>query len=147
MIMRIEENVSQKELEVLIKCAQKNHKVERLLELIRSVDKTVTCRTETSMCWMSASDIYYIESVDKKTFIYGEKLVYCTDLRLYQLIEELSDAGFVQVSKSCMINLQMLDSIRPLFNSRMEATLTNGERLTVTRKFIPSIKNKLLERR
>lgn len=78
--------------------------------------------------------------------MYCEKLVYRTEHRLYQLAENLRDAGFVQVSKSCVLNVQTLDSIRPMLNSRMEATLINGERINVTRKFVPSIKEKLLER-
>ena len=65
---------------------------------------------------------------------------------LYQLLEELGDAGFVQVSKSCILNINVLESIRPLRNSRMEATLSNGERVEVTRKYVSAIKEKLLGR-
>ncbi|WP_394911865.1 LytTR family DNA-binding domain-containing protein [uncultured Robinsoniella sp.] len=65
---------------------------------------------------------------------------------MYQLMEELGNAGFVQVSKACIINLQVLTGIRPLLNSRMEATLTNGEKINITRKYVASIREKLQER-
>lgn len=146
MIVKLEKDISQKEIEVLIRYAEKTRMVERLQELIESVDKTVKCRIDTGEIWIKASDIYYIESVDKRTFVYGDKAVYRTELRLYQLTEELMSAGFVRVSKSCLLNINMLQSIRPLMNSRLEATPANGEKINVTRKYIPEIRERL-ERR
>lgn len=146
MIVKLEENISQEEIEVLIRYAKKTRMVEQLRELIESVDKTVKCRADSGEMWIKASDIFYIESVDKRTFVYGDKAVYRTEFRLYQLAEELMSAGFVRASKSCLINSNMLQSIRPLLNSRLEATLTNGEKINVTRKYIPEIRSRL-ERR
>lgn len=68
-----------------------------------------------------------------------------TVIRLYQLAEELDDAGFVKISKSCLINLHMLSCIRPLINSRMEAALSNGEKVNITRKYVSAIRKKLQE--
>lgn len=146
MIIKLEKNSTQKDIEVLIKYAQMNQTVKRIEALIKSVDKTVKCKGENNELWINASDIYYIESVDKRTFVYCEKSIYLSDLRLYQLIDELIDVGFVRVSKSCIMNINMLDSIRTMINSKMEATLSNGERICITRKFIPCIRKKLEER-
>jgi DNA-binding LytR/AlgR family response regulator len=88
-------------------------------------------------------DIYYIESVDKKTFVYLENAVYRTDFRLYQLKSKLQTYGFVQISKSCILNINVLDSIRPLFNSRMEAALKNGEKVNINRNYLNGVKKAL----
>ncbi|MBU5425984.1 LytTR family transcriptional regulator DNA-binding domain-containing protein [Tissierella pigra] len=146
MIIKLEENPNQKELEVSIKCTKIDKKVKRIVSLIRSVDNIIKCSLENQETWIDASYIYYIESVDKKTFVYCEKSVYRTEFRLYQLLEQLSSCDFVQISKSCILNLNVLDSIRPLVNSRLEATLINGERLYITRKYLAEIKLKLQER-
>ncbi len=146
MNIKLEENLSQRDIEVLIKYSQMNQTVKRLEMLIKSVDKTVKCNDENNEILVNASDIFYIESVDKRTFVYCEKLVYRSELRLYQLYDKLSDVGFIQVNKSCIMNINLLESIRPLMNSRMEATLSNGEHINVTRKFIPLIREKLKER-
>ncbi len=143
MIVKLEQNQAQKELEVLIKYAYMNETVQKLQTLIKSVDKTIKCSLENSIVWVNASDIYYIEVVDGRTFVYCENTVYDSDLRLYQLSKELSDFGFVQVSKSCILNIHVLDCIRPLINSRLEATLCNGERVYVTRKYVSAIHSKL----
>lgn len=146
MIVKFEENLTLKELEVLVRYAAMDETVQKLQTLLYSVDKTIKCSLEGRETWLPASDIYYIESVDKRTFIYTRSLVYRSDARLYQLLEELSGAGFVQASKSCLINLNVLESIKPLINSRLEATLSSGDRINVTRKYISTIR-KALERR
>lgn len=146
MIVRLEQAEEQKEIEVLIKYAKRDETVERLETLLRFASKSVCCRSEDNTLWINAADIYYIESVEKRSFVYGERMVYRTELRLYQLLEELGNTGFVQINKSCILNIHVLESIRPLINSRMEATLSNGERIYITRKFIPAIKKALLER-
>lgn len=146
MKVSLEQDLSREETEVLIKYPSMNRTVRKLEHYIRSMDRTVKCSLDDRELWINAGDIYYIESVDKRTFVYGEAEVYRCDMRLYQLLEELGDAGFVQVSKSCILNVSVLESIRPLRNSRMEATLSNGERVDVTRKYVSAIKEKLLGR-
>jgi DNA-binding LytR/AlgR family response regulator len=36
--------------------------------------------------------------------------------------------------------MDVLESIKIIFNSRLEALLTNGEKLMVSRKYLPDIK-------
>lgn len=143
MILKLEENLSQKELEVLVKYASMNEEVEHLVMLLRAVDTRVKCRYDGQDKYVNASDIYYIESVDKKTFVYGETEVYQTEFRLHELEDMLHSAGFVRISKACILNIHVLEAIKPLMNSRLEATLQNGERLYVTRKYLGSIKEAL----
>ena len=133
-------------LDIEIKYAKKNKMVNRMIALFKSVDQTIKCKDEKKEVWLNASDIYYIESVDKKTFIYSEKKIYECELRLYQLLENLLEAGFVQVSKSCIINSNVLQNVKTLMNSRLEATLMNGEKVNVTRKYLSSIKDNLNEK-
>lgn len=147
MLIKLVEDLTQRDIEVLIKFARKNRTVERLISLINSVDFEVTCTNEQNdQIWIKALDIYYFESIDKKTFVYCEKTVYRTEYRLYEILQQLSNSGFVQISKSCIVNINMLDRIKSLPNSRIEATLKNGERVNVTRKYITGIKVKLEER-
>ncbi len=146
MLIRLEEDLNQEDIEILIRYAQMTKRIKRMVTLLKSVDSRVKCTLDSNEVWLNASSIYYIESVDKKTFVYCEKSVYRTELRLYQLMEELSGAGFVQVNKACILNINVLEGIKPLMNSRLEATLTNGERIYVTRKYLPDIKRNLEER-
>ncbi len=143
MKLRIEQDASFKELEVSLKYSDKNRLVERILTFLESVDKQISCYEDGVEYLVNLSDIYYIESVDKKTFVYLANAVYQTDLRLYQLLQDLQNDGFVQISKSCLLNINVLESIRPLFNSRMEATLLNGEKVIVNRSYLNDVKEAL----
>ena len=145
MLLKLEQDTTQKEIEVSIKYPEMNQDVMRLISLVQSADTQIRCTADGNERLLNASDIYYIESVDKRTFVYCENEVYRTDMRLYQLLETLAPVGFVQISKSCILNIHVLDFVRPLLNSRMEATLKNGERLNVTRKYLADIKRTLQE--
>lgn len=145
MIVKLEQDLSAKDIEVLIKYAKMNKDVERLVALLQAVDTRIKCRLEDSEKLVNASEVYYFESVDKRTFVYCERSVYRTELRLYQLIEDLGHLGFVQINKSCLLNINVLDEIKQLQNSRMEATLINGERLYITRRYLENIRQALQE--
>jgi len=143
MVVKLEQDSSIDEMEALIKYAVMNKDVERVVAMLQSVGTRIKCSKDDSEKFINISDIYYFESVDKMTFVYCEQEVYKTEHRLYQIVDEYAHAGFVQISKSCVLNINVLDSITPLLNSRMEATLQNSERLYVTRKYIESLKQAL----
>ncbi len=87
-----------------------------------------------------------MESVDKKGFIYTQSEVYQTPHRLLELEKKLSGEGFVRVSRSVIINIEKLKGIKNLPNSKLEAILTNDERICVNRNYLNDIRDVLLRR-
>jgi len=145
MILRIEQNPAQEDIEVLITCPVKNKIVERIASFIKSVDTQIECYSDDIVKLVNVSDIYYIESVDGKTVVCCEKEKYIVKSRLYQIYEKLRDNGFIQISKYCVLNINKLDKFKPLDNNRLEAVLSNGVYLCITRKYIAGIKQILKE--
>lgn len=143
MKIRTEQDLSCEDIEITIKYSQKDKRLTRIIDYLQSYDAQIKCRVDDTEQMINIADIYYIESVDKKTFVYLEKEVYHIDLRLYQLKEKLQNFGFVQISKSCLLNINVMKNIRPLLNSRMEATLNNGEKVYVSRKYLNEVKKAL----
>lgn len=143
MKIKTEQDLSCGEIEITIKYPQKDTKVNRIVEFLQSIDMQIKCDMDNTERMVAIQDIHYIESVEKKTFVYLEKAVYHTDFRLYQLKEKLQKYGFVQISKSCILNINALESIKPLYNSRMEATLKNGEKVYINRKYLNDVKKAL----
>jgi len=143
MIVKLIQDLSKEEVEIVIKYAEMSKDVERIASVLESMGTRIKCSIDGSEKYVNVSDIYYFESVDKMTFVYCEQDVYRTELRLYQIVEDFTHLGFVQISKSCVLNINVLDSITPLLNSRMEATLKNAERLYVSRKYLENIKKAL----
>ncbi|MDR2718854.1 MAG: LytTR family transcriptional regulator [Treponema sp.] len=145
MIIKLEQNTAQKDIEVSVTFPVKNKIVERIVSLIKSVDSQIECYSDDTVKLVNVSDVYYIESIDKKTLVFCEKGNYQTRKRLYQIYDELADNGFVQISKYCIMNINKLEEIKPLANSHLEAVLSNGKCLYVTRKYLADIKRRLQE--
>lgn len=143
MRIKTEKDLSCTDIEVSVRYAEKDNKVQRIIAFLQSVEMQIKCNIDNTERMINVAEIYYIESVEKKTFVYLEKSVYHTEYRLYQLIEDLKHYGFVQISKSCILNINVMDSIKPLLNSRMEATLKNGEKVLVNRKYLGEMKKAL----
>ncbi len=141
MLLILKQIPDQENIEVQIKYPQMNDTIRRLIKSIESCEKTLKVHSQNKHYKIPVRDIFYIESVDKKAFIYCEKEVYESPLRLYELYDHLKNYDFIQVSKSCILNMNVLKSIERKFNSKMEALLVNDEKITISRKYIPLIKN------
>jgi len=144
MIVKLKQDSTVEEAEILIKYDVMTKDIERIMTILESATTRIACiDDDNGEKLVNLSDIYYFESVDKKTFVYCKKAVYRTNLRLYQIADDFAKMGFVQISKSCVLNVNVLDSIIPLPSSRMEGTLTNGERVHITRNYLENIKRAL----
>ena len=95
MKIKTEQDSSCNEIEVIIKYPQKDKQVNRIIDFLQSFDMQIKCAGDNAEQMINILDIYYIESVDKKTFVYLENAVYRTDFRLYQLKDKLRAYDFV----------------------------------------------------
>ena len=127
-------------LEVQIRYPVMNTQVKQLIQRIKSVDVKIVGSDNGKNIILNIYEIFYIESIERKTFIYTKDQIFRSSKKLYQLIEELKEFGFVQINKSCILNIDVLDSVKTLFNSRLKATLINGENVIITRTYIPAVK-------
>ena len=141
MQLRIEQDRTLTDIHVLIRYAEQNRMLRRLVTTFESLGERIEARTDSQTVMLSVVDILYFESVDKRTFAYSQDQVYQVSDRLYQVKARLERLGFVQVSKACLLNINMLETIRSVGNSRMEAVLANGEKVSVSRRYIPEIKS------
>jgi len=91
---------------------------------------------------VSPSEVFYIEAVDKKTFLYSERNVYESKQKLYEL-EELAMNDFFRISKSVIVNLSKIKSLIPSFSGRVEAVLINKEKVIISRRYVSELKKAL----
>lgn len=143
MKLTIEESLDNNEVEITIKCGVMDNRLRRLIETIREYSFSIQCKKNNEIYTIPLEDVYYIESVDKKTFIYCKSEVYETTNTLINLEEKLTNTSFIRISKSCILNISYLQNVTPLWNHRFEATLKNDEKLIITRHYIEELKNKL----
>ena len=143
--MRVTVEQDQKENVVFaeIHCREVTEEVSRLERHIRNFDTFITAKEDGNNVNVSTGDIYYIESVDKKTFIYTEKNVSTTDKRLYELEEILDNKDFFRCSKSMIVHLNKVVSLKPEITRNIRATLKNGEVIVISRRYAADLKKLL----
>lgn len=130
-------------LEVQIRYPIMNVHVKQLIQKIKSTEIKIVGSDSGEDTVLNIYDIFYIESVERKTFIYTKDQIYRSSKKLYQLFDELKEFGFVQINKACILNIDVLESVETIFNSRLKAKLINGEQVIITRTYIPEIKRLL----
>ena len=136
-----------KPLTVTVEYPVLDSKTREIIQKIRALGATIPGSRDGQIYSLAVSDIYYIEVVERRTFLYTKEAVYAADRKLYELEELLKGSGILRISKFCLMNLHHLYSIRQLRNSQLEATLDNEEKLIVARTYLKSIKTMLKEER
>lgn len=142
MRLKIEQDDMIQDVEIIIKCKTIDDKLKNIIETINRSYFFLSVSKEGVYRQLSPQKIFYIESVDEKTFVYCSDEVYDCNKKLYELEDELTKLSFVRISKSCILNVDSLDSVRPLINGKMEALLLNGERLVINRHYVRDFKRK-----
>ena len=105
-----------------------------------AVGLNVTKDRSTYFCKLT--QMYYIESVDKHTYIYTKGDCYECRERLYELEEKLG-TYFVRISKSMIVNLRKIQNVSAEPGGRMVAVLLNAERVIISRSYVKEIKRRL----
>ncbi|MNO06005.1 LytTr DNA-binding domain protein [compost metagenome] len=63
--------------------------------------------------------------------------------KLYELEALSSRLSCFRASKSTVLNIAKISMVRPAFSGRFEAVLDNGERVVISRQYVPVLKNML----
>ena len=143
MKIHINEDSQYKEIDITINCSRLSPEVERLISMLRVLDLKLTGKKDGQSYILDAAKVLYIDTVDKKTFFYTRNEVYETDLKLYELEEQLAAMDFMRANKSCIINFHQIISIKPDIDGKLLVTMSNGERLYISRQYSAIIKAKL----
>lgn len=143
MKIHINEDSSFNEMEITINCNRINAEVESIISKLRVMDLKLTGKRDNQTYILDAGKVLYIDTVDKKTFFYTKNDIYETDLRLYELEEQLSALDFIRSSKSCIINFNQIHSIKADLDGKLLVTMINKEKLRVSRQYAQNVKRKL----
>ena len=92
MEVRIERVGGEKEELVVIRCCAVTEEVREIAAFVRSRQGSLSGVRDERQYEIAVSEIYYIESVDGKTFLYTKGQVYETPERLYAEAEAWADS-------------------------------------------------------
>lgn len=128
--------------EAIIKAVQKTEYIQTAINILENGIPNIVVSKEENKYLCKIEDIYYVESVDKKTFIYTKAECYQSKKRLYELEEELN-ASFLRCSKSMIVNIRKIKTVKSDLNGRMNAQLLNGEKIVISRSYVKDLKKRL----
>ena len=142
MQVHIEKANSKEEETAVIKAVEITDEISAAVELLEGGSRSFAVSYEDSAYILKAEAVYYIESVDKKTFVYTKERCYDCKYRLYEL-ETMLGGYFMRCSKSMIINLRKIRSVRSSMSGRIEATLLNDEVVIISRGYVKEVKRRL----
>lgn len=128
------------ELEVIVVCPKIDDKVDRIVSLLNSLDQQIIVKENGETVILSSSDLFYVDSVDKTTFVYTKDKVYECSMKLYELEDQYE---FFRASKSCVINVRYIKSLKSEMSRRIRVTMDNDEQIIVSRQYADKLKKKL----
>ncbi len=143
--MKVEIIVDDKvdDLHILVTCGRLTPDIEKLLETIRMMDRQLTAKKNGEIYLLDIADVIYIESIDRKCFVYTSDEVYESDFRLYELEGQLEELGFLRVSRSFLIHLKSVQSLKADINRKIRITMSNGEQIIASRQYADELKKRL----
>ena len=131
------------EEEIIIKCHEISDDVTGLVERLKQTEHILLGSRDSEVFRIPIKDIYYIESVDNKTYIYLQKSIFDCKLKLYEIESLIGGSKLFRCSKSMILNIAKIRSVAPSVNGRFEAKLMNGESVIISRQYVPVLKKKL----
>lgn len=126
----------------IIRAVNETDDIKAAMEILEGGTRKIPLIKDSKTVLLEVTFIYYIESVDKKTFVYTKENCYESKLRLYEL-EETLGAYFLRISKSMIVNLRKIKGVKSDLSGRMEATMLNGEKIVISRSYVKEIKRRL----
>ncbi|MCM1258766.1 MAG: LytTR family transcriptional regulator DNA-binding domain-containing protein [Roseburia sp.] len=131
------------EEEIIVKCRDIDDDFMQVLNLLRQGGKKINGYKDGNIYPIDLAEVYYFEAVDQKVFAYCKREVFEIKSRLYELETTLPPKKFLRASKSMILNLGRVKHLSPAFSGRFEAELKNGEKVIISRQYVPELKRKL----
>lgn len=131
------------EEEIIINCHDITDEVLDVVNRLKKNEAVLLGSKNGETFRIGLRDVYYIESVDNKTFICLQKGVFESKQRLYELEELTLGTKLFRCSKSMIVNIGKIRSVSASVNGRFEAKLLNGETVIISRQYVPELKKRL----
>lgn len=114
---------------------KRTNEVNEVLGLLKKYNHKLIGKAENRETIFSLNEVYYFESVDKKTFACLKNEVLKIEESLSELEKAYYEYGFIRVNKSIVLNIYKIDSLRSEINMRVTALLDNGEKVQINRSY------------
>lgn len=131
------------DIAVEVKAPRLTQDIEKIISLMRMINMQIAVKQEDEIILLDTDKILYIEAVERNTFVYTKDACYESDLKLYQVEQELLEQNFIRISKQCILNLRKIKSLKADINRKIRVTLVNDEQIIVSRMYAEELRKRL----
>ena len=129
------QKITEGEESVVIRYISPNPSIERVIGILKDDKGRIWGKSgDTNIC-VNTDEILYLESVDDKVFAYTEDQVLKIDSSLNSFMIETGDEIFFRCSKSMVINVNRVVSLKSLSSNRIDAVMEGGEHIIISRRY------------
>lgn len=145
MKITIETPLPGQEDEIIIRVADLSEDILETVKKLKNKDSkdSIALQSGDAILMVPAKDIFYFDAVDNKVFAYTKDKNYEIKMKLYEIEEDNSFSSFIRISKNTIVNIKKIEHLSPEFNGRFVARLLNGEKVLISRGYVPLLKKKL----
>ena len=137
------EQIKKGDDELILRYQNLNQEVEHIMNFMSFSEKKLVGTKDGSQIVVDVKQILYIESVDRKTFVYLEDDVVRVEYTLAQLERMLNSLRFFRCSKSMIMNIDKVKVLDSLASNRIDATMCNGEHIIISRTYASEFRRRL----
>ena len=120
---------------VIVRYKEPSPMINGILKILRSEDKKIWGKTDNGNVCIGLDDIIYVESVDDRVFAYTPEEVVRIDGSLNSFMTGNESDTFFRCSKSIVINVNRIRSLKSLSSNRIDATMESGEHIIISRRY------------
>lgn len=131
------------EEEVIVNYREMTSKIQRIICFLNENEKKIVVSSDGKQILLEPYEIFYFETVDGKNFAYAKENVYRVEATLSEIEVMLQKSGFFRCSKSMVINIKRIRSLKSLSCNRIDAMLENEEHVMISRTYASDFRKRL----
>lgn len=144
---QFEEDHQQEELLISLKKASRDAQVQAVLAYLSQFGQVspdiVPVKTADRIQMLRVGELIAVEVEGSDLRLHTQKGTLVTTDRLYKFQARLNNPDLVQVSKQTLLNIAHLNYLEASFSGNMTAFLSQGVKVTVSRRYLKALEQKL----
>ena len=127
--------ITEGEESIVIRYIEPNPFVERIVGILSGQGGRLWGKADGQNVSIDPDAILYLESVDDAVFAYTADRVLRMEGSLSSFMSEWADESFFRCSRSMVININRVVSLKSLSSNRIDATMEGGEHIIISRRY------------
>ncbi len=109
--------------------------INRIIGILRGERGKLWGKKDNKSICIAYEDLLYLETVDDKVFAYTVEDVFKLDGSLNSFLLAADNEIFFRCSKSMVINVNRVNSLKSLSSNRIDAVMEGGEHIIISRRY------------